>query len=183
MGDRGDHELGDAVAATDAGWLASQVGEQDLHLAAVVRIDGAGRVEEGETLTERQAAPWTNLPLEAGGDGEGDAGRHQLTPPGGEDDVGSDGGEQIHPCRPGGHVTRQREQIWPTAEADDLDHELARRHPASTSLPSGSPLGSPSTVKASPPARNRRCATDTTSSFCTASMRAATSSMGTFRPK
>src|ERR1700680_2001085 len=54
-GHRCDHQLGDAVAAADGDGLAAKIGEDDADLAAIIRIDGAGAVENGEAVIERQA--------------------------------------------------------------------------------------------------------------------------------
>jgi hypothetical protein len=43
---RTDHELGNAVAATNVGGRAAEVHEEDLHLAAVVGVDRARRVQD-----------------------------------------------------------------------------------------------------------------------------------------
>src|SRR5207245_587341 len=65
-GDRRDHELRDAVAVADAHWLASEVDEEDAHLAAVVGVDRAGRVEHREAVAGGEAAPRPDLPFEPG---------------------------------------------------------------------------------------------------------------------
>src|SRR2546423_305754 len=46
-------ELGEALAARDHEGLPPQVGEQHLHLAAVVAVDGAGAVEHGDAVSQR----------------------------------------------------------------------------------------------------------------------------------
>ena len=73
---RGD-ELGDALAALHFERLVAEVGEDDLHLAAIVAVDRAGRVETGDAMLQREAGPRADLNLvavrdldcEASGDG------------------------------------------------------------------------------------------------------------------
>src|SRR5690349_2692985 len=47
---RRDDELCDAIAPRDAKRLAPVIDEDDLHLAAIVGVDGAGGVEHGDRV-------------------------------------------------------------------------------------------------------------------------------------
>ena len=51
---RGDHQLGDAVAAADDEVLGAEVDQDHLHLAAIVGVDGAGRVQAGDARCARR---------------------------------------------------------------------------------------------------------------------------------
>src|ERR1051326_8012016 len=57
-------ELGDALPARDRERILAEIGEQHLHLAAVVAVDGAGAVEHGDPVTKRQSRAWAHLCLE-----------------------------------------------------------------------------------------------------------------------
>src|SRR5215469_5940449 len=53
--DRRQHELSNSLAAGECHGLGAEIGEDHPDLAAVVRVDGAGAVEHGETVLERKA--------------------------------------------------------------------------------------------------------------------------------
>ena len=75
MDDGGDDELRDAVARLDDVGLASpRFDEQHLHLAAVVAVDGPGRVGQRDAELARQARARPDLALEARRDLEGQPG-------------------------------------------------------------------------------------------------------------
>ncbi len=60
---RCDHHLGDAHAAFDEEFLFAEIDQQDLHLAAIVAVDRAGRVEAGDAVLQREAgagADWAS---------------------------------------------------------------------------------------------------------------------------
>ena len=61
----GDDHLGDAFAVGDDEVLLREVDEDDAHLAAVVGVDGAGRVEHRDALLQRQTAAGPHLRLVA----------------------------------------------------------------------------------------------------------------------
>ncbi len=80
------HHLCDAHAILDVeGLVAMGVVKQHLDLAAVVRVDGAGRVEHGDAMLERQAGARPDLRLKARLKLDGDAGGDQA-PLAGRDD-------------------------------------------------------------------------------------------------
>jgi peptide chain release factor 3 len=99
----GDHQLGDAHAAGDGEGVGAEIGEDHLDLAAIVAVDGAGRVQTGDSGFQSEAGARTDLALETlrdlhhqpGGHGEAVAGR-QL-----DRLVLIDGGAQIHAGGPG----------------------------------------------------------------------------------
>jgi len=95
---RGDDELGDAHATADGERLSAEIGEDDLHLAAVITVDGAGRVEAGDAGFERQPGAWTHLAFEALRDLHDQAGGHSETAARGnlQRCIFLDGGAQIH---------------------------------------------------------------------------------------
>ena len=57
--------------------LAAQVQQNHAHLAAIARVDGAGRVGHGDGVLQRQAAARPHLRFVARGQLDGQAGRHQ----------------------------------------------------------------------------------------------------------
>ncbi len=71
--DRGDDHLGDAHARLDGKGFGPDVGEDDHDLAAVIGIDGAGRVDEQNAVTDGQAGARPHLGLVALGQRDGDA--------------------------------------------------------------------------------------------------------------
>ena len=79
--DGGDHELGDAVAATDADGGAAEVDEQYLHLAPVVGVDRPGRVEERQAVAVRETAARPDLTLVPGRDGDREPSRLKAKAP------------------------------------------------------------------------------------------------------
>ena len=54
LSDGRDHELGDAVATADKERLAAMVDQDHHQLAAIICVDGAGRVEQRHAVLERQ---------------------------------------------------------------------------------------------------------------------------------
>src|SRR5688572_23004812 len=69
-GDRAEDELGDAVPGAHEDLLLPVVDEQDLDLAAVVAVNGAGAVEDGHAVAQGPAGAGPHLAFEASGDGE-----------------------------------------------------------------------------------------------------------------
>jgi hypothetical protein len=66
--------LGDAVGVVDGVGLAPEVDQGDEHLAAVVGIDGARGVGDGDAVLGREVGAGADLAFEAVGDGDGEAG-------------------------------------------------------------------------------------------------------------
>ena len=65
-----DGELSDAIAALDRDGLLSEIGEDHAELAAVVAVDGAGAVQAGDALAQRQAGARPDLAFESLRDGD-----------------------------------------------------------------------------------------------------------------
>ena len=55
----------------------AEIDQNDLDLAAIIGIDGAGAVEQGHAMFERQARARADLGLIARGQGDGDSGRDE----------------------------------------------------------------------------------------------------------
>ena len=72
--DGGDDELRDAVAARDAERLAAVIDQDDFDLAAIVGVDRARRVQDGDAVLQREAGARAHLAFEASRDRERDAG-------------------------------------------------------------------------------------------------------------
>ena len=96
-GHRGQEELGDALPPGQGEGGVAVVDEHHGHLAPVIRVDGAGGVEDGDPVLEGQAGPGPHLAFVAGGDGHDQAGGHQPALPGsqGPGVPFGDGGPQI----------------------------------------------------------------------------------------
>jgi hypothetical protein len=77
LGDRAENHLGDTHARFDKEGLLTEVDEEDLDFAAVVGIDGAGGVEEGDAVMEGQTAAGADLGLPAKGNLQIKAGRDE----------------------------------------------------------------------------------------------------------
>src|SRR6202789_578579 len=90
-----DHELGDLRAARDAERCVAVIDQDRLHLAAIVAVDGAGRVEHGDAVVERKAGTWAHLGFISLRQRNRDAAGHRGARAGREFDVAHDGGEKI----------------------------------------------------------------------------------------
>ena len=55
------HQLGNAVAVVDGLWLGRQVDENSINLATIIAVDGARRIESGNTLPDGQPAAGPHL--------------------------------------------------------------------------------------------------------------------------
>ena len=55
LSDGANHQLGDPVAPADKERLAAMVDQDHHQLAAIIRIDGTGRVEQRHAMLDRQA--------------------------------------------------------------------------------------------------------------------------------
>src|SRR5262245_7326874 len=108
-----EHQLSDALTSSDRAGHRTKVGEQHLHLAAIVAIDCARTIEHGEAVPERQPGARPHLRLkprrqfqdEAGGDEGACAGSKP------ERATLGDRGEQIHTGRAIALITRQIETL------------------------------------------------------------------------
>src|SRR5665811_1945551 len=80
-----DHELGDPVAPDDAECLvAIRVEQVDEDLAAVPRVDRAGRVDHRNAVSGCQPRARVDEPGIPSGEGDGDTGRDEGSLPGRE---------------------------------------------------------------------------------------------------
>jgi hypothetical protein len=95
--DGGDHELGDAVPPLQAVRGLAEVDQDHSHLAAVVAVDGAGGVDEGDAVAQGEAAARAHLPLPAGRDLQHDPGGHQQPLAGTQHQLAVDGGAEVEP--------------------------------------------------------------------------------------
>lgn len=73
------HHLGNPHAAGDDEILLAEIDQQNLHLATVIAIDRAGRIEAGNAVLEGETRARTDLCLEARRHLEDEAGRHERT--------------------------------------------------------------------------------------------------------
>ena len=69
------NQLRDPLAALHLERLVAEVGEDDLHLAAIVAVDRSRRVEAGDPMLQRKARAGANLDLMAVRDLDREAGR------------------------------------------------------------------------------------------------------------
>src|SRR4029079_15957890 len=107
LDDRRDHQLGDAFARLHDEQFAAQVREQNLHLAAVVAVDGAWGVGQRDAVLARQARARAHLPLESRRDLERQPGRDGDAAPRRDLDRFVRRRREVQPRRPGGHVARR----------------------------------------------------------------------------
>lgn len=57
----GDDHLCDAFAGFDGLWFVGEVNDDALDFAAIIAVDGAGRIEHRESAFGGEAAAWTDL--------------------------------------------------------------------------------------------------------------------------
>jgi uncharacterized protein len=94
-----DDELGDSPPRLNVDRLLAEVCDDDLHLAAIVGINGAGRVEDGQALFEGKAAAWPDLSFIARRQADVYACSNETTRSGLDDDLGGDCSHQVHTRR------------------------------------------------------------------------------------
>lgn len=75
----GYYHLADAFAVVDDEGFLGEVNDDDTNLAAVVGVDGAGGVGDGDTMFERKAGAGAYLTLEAAGELHVKAGGYKYT--------------------------------------------------------------------------------------------------------
>ena len=85
------------------------IDEQHLHLAAIVGVDGAGRIEHGYAVLDGEAGARTHLSLVTGWQGDGEAGRHKSARARRDRQRRIDGGAQVEAGRVGGLRRGQRQ--------------------------------------------------------------------------
>jgi hypothetical protein len=109
--------------------MLAEVDQNYLNLAAIVSVDGARRIDQGETFFERPAAARPHLAFEAWRYFEGDSGRHGGTCERGQHKWLIDGGEQI---QPGGVLAViARGSSTQASKLDDRDyHQMSGTSPS-----------------------------------------------------
>src|ERR1041385_7764148 len=121
--DRRDYELRDAVAAVHGEGLGAEVHEDDADLAAIVRVDGAGRIDDADAVPEREAGAGAHLAFVAFRDRDLDSGRHESPSAGWDRDGLGDGRSEIETGGARALVSGK----WKVRARDLLDHELRPR--------------------------------------------------------
>ncbi len=113
LNDGRDDGLCDAHATLDHEGCLAEIDQQHLHLAAIIAVDGAGRVEAGDAVLEGKAGARADLHLKALGHLEDEAGRHQraLTRGKRHRRIGRNGGGKVHAGRTRRLVARQSEAL------------------------------------------------------------------------
>ena len=99
------------------------VDHDDLEFAAIVGVDGAGRIGDGDAVLEREARAGADLDFIAFGDGDAQAGGDRVALAGGEVEIL--GRDDVHAGGVGGGVGGQG-QAFPVGEASNLDADHAR---------------------------------------------------------
>ena len=94
----GDHHLRDTLAVVDDKLLLRQVDQQHAYLSTIVGIDGAWRVQDGNTLLEGQTATRTDLCLITDRKRDVQSGRNQSALHGLQHDGCFEICSQIHAC-------------------------------------------------------------------------------------
>lgn len=112
-----DH-LGDAVAPTDREGIPAMVYKDDLYLPTIICINRAGSVKQRNTVMDSQTASGPDLGLIPFGQRHGES-RWDEHPVAREDnDVGPNGGADIHARRRCRHITGQCQIFMPGLSVD-----------------------------------------------------------------
>ncbi len=126
-----DHHLRDALTAFDHDRLGAEVDRDDLDFTAVVRVDGAGAIEQRQSMLQGQPAPRPDLRLEAGRQRERNPGGNQYPLVRRDLDRSIEIGVEIHAGRSRRHIRRQTERRRRRPHAFDFDaqffHEMVSR--------------------------------------------------------
>ena len=112
-GDGRDDELCNAHAPRDRERLAPEIDQEHLHLAAVVGVDRAGRVEHGDAVAGGEAGARPHLRLEAIRQLDDEPGRHEGAPAWLQDEgrIVRNRRQEIETGGAGGLVARQRQIV------------------------------------------------------------------------
>lgn len=113
------HQLGDPIAPADDEGLAAVIDENYLYDAPIVGVDRARCVDHADTVPEREPAPRAHLGFEAFGYRHAQAGRDQSSLAGLKDDIGIQGGKEVHTRRARGGILRQREVLGARFSLDE----------------------------------------------------------------
>ena len=122
---RRNHHLGDAHTALYCEIVLTEIGQNDLHLAPVVAVDRAGRIQAGDAVLDRKAGARANLGFEAFGDFEDETGGHEgsLARLQGKRFVGGNCSANIHSGGTARLIGRQVDTST-IFEADELERRL-----------------------------------------------------------
>ena len=113
----GDDHLSDALAGIDDEIFLGQVDQDHADFPAVVGVDGAGGVEDGDAFLGGETAAGTDLGFKSFGQGNEQAGGDDGAFKAAEGDAFADVGFQIH----AGGLGRGVFRAGPGAAVDDLD--------------------------------------------------------------
>ena len=73
----GHYHLGNALAVLHDEGLLGEVHEYDAHLATVIGVDGAGRIENGDAFLQGQSGAGAHLGFITGGEGQEKSGGNE----------------------------------------------------------------------------------------------------------
>jgi hypothetical protein len=104
----GKDHLGDSHAARHGKSFLRMIDHDHLDLAAIVGVDRAGGIEEGDAVFDREAAPRTDLGLETSGKGDDNTGGDQHPVPWLDRDRFLAGGQKIDAACALGLTLRKR---------------------------------------------------------------------------
>ena len=124
---RRDHHLRDALAAANRKRFRAVIDQDDLDLAAIVGIDGAGRVQHGDAVLRGEPRAWPHLRLEAFGQRDRKSCRHHCLLAGRKHQRRAfrNRREQIEPGRMPALIGRQRQAFAMRQLADvDLNYRM-----------------------------------------------------------
>ena len=124
-----DH-LSDPLAGLNNNRGLTQVNDDDLNLAAVVRIDGSGTIEQGHSLPERETAARPDLRFETDRKRDRDARGYERALQRRNLDITIKIRADIHACGPFGHISRQQRLRRAWAQALDLNANFFHHGPA-----------------------------------------------------
>ncbi len=110
--DRGDNQLGNAVALCQSNGLPPMIDENDPDLPPIIGVNGSGAVDKGDPLLKGQSRARTNLSFKTFRNRHGQAGRNQSPLPRFKDQRFVKGGTEIHPGSQCGHISGKY-GIWP----------------------------------------------------------------------
>src|SRR5680860_463158 len=136
-GHRRDDDLGDAIAALNKECLIAEIDQKHFHLATIVGIDGAGTIQYGNAVFEREPRTGPQLRLVAVRQFEDEARRHQHAVAGAKREraVLGHGSDQVEARRMRRLIGGQR-QAFAVRQTQDPNlhaHSAAERNEDSTS--------------------------------------------------
>src|SRR6185437_4951853 len=115
------NQLRDALSPTHLERLAAEVGQDHLHLAAIIVVDGTRRVEAGDAMLEREAGARADLDFVALGNRDRKSGRNRMALAGSERKIFR--GDHVQSGGPVGRVGRRRQTFAVLQPLQlDVDH-------------------------------------------------------------